>query len=170
MTESFEFWQLCDWIILNWLIKLICWFYLISEIKFQKLKKWTMWCLFVVFSLKFLTEAETVLHWVQASECRSWATAENRSPRLTNWETLSHRTIWCHREAPPRQLQSEIVLAHTDCRLSQMFAKGLPPSHNGKARCVCCASQPMSGNDGICAVENRYSVVWEPGQYTTLAS
>ena len=37
--QSFEFWRVCDWIILNWLIKLIC-FYLISEIKFLKWKKW----------------------------------------------------------------------------------------------------------------------------------
>ena len=36
VTESFEFWQFCDWIILKWLIKLICRFYLISELKFQQ--------------------------------------------------------------------------------------------------------------------------------------
>jgi len=34
--QSFEFWQFCDWIILKWLIKLICRFYLISELKFQQ--------------------------------------------------------------------------------------------------------------------------------------
>ena len=44
------FWVLTiAWIILNWLIKLTCWFYLISEIKFKKLKKWTV----AVFSLCF---------------------------------------------------------------------------------------------------------------------
>ena len=32
--QSFKFWWLCDWIILNWLLKLICWLYLISEIMF----------------------------------------------------------------------------------------------------------------------------------------
>jgi len=38
-----------------------------------------------------------------------------------------------------------------------------------EGRCICHASQPMSGVDGICVVEDRWSVVWEPGQYTTLA-
>jgi len=31
------------------------------------------------------------------------------------------------------------------------------------------ALQPVSGIDGIRVVENRFSVVWEPGKYTTLA-
>ena len=42
MTEYYEFWWLCDWIMLNWFIKLICWFYPISEIKFLNLKQWTI--------------------------------------------------------------------------------------------------------------------------------
>ena len=48
--------------------------------------------------------------------------------------------------------------------------EGFPPGHNGEGRCVCRASQPVSGVDGIRVVENRWSVVWEPGQYTTPAS
>jgi len=47
--------------------------------------------------------------------------------------------------------------------------EGFPPGHNGEGRCVCRAPQPMSGVDGIRVVENRWSVVWKPGQYTTLA-
>jgi len=47
--------------------------------------------------------------------------------------------------------------------------EGFLPSHNGKGRCVCRASQPVSGVDGIRVFENRWSVVSEPGQYTTLA-
>jgi len=37
--------------------------------------------------------------------------------------------------------------------------EGFPPGHNGEGRCVCRASQPVSGIDGICVVENRFSVV-----------
>ena len=47
--------------------------------------------------------------------------------------------------------------------------EGFPPGHNGEGRCACRASQPMLGTDGIRVVENRFSVVWEPGQYTILA-
>jgi len=47
--------------------------------------------------------------------------------------------------------------------------EGFPPGHNGEGQCVCRASQPVLGVDGIRVVENRWSVVWEPGQYTTLA-
>jgi len=47
--------------------------------------------------------------------------------------------------------------------------EGFPPGHNGEGRYVCRASQPVSGIDGICLVENTLSVVWEPGKYTTLA-
>ena len=58
--------------------------------------------------------AGTALHWVRAPGCRSRATAENRSPRSTNWDSLSHRRpIWCRHVAPPGQLQSEFVLAHS---------------------------------------------------------
>jgi len=36
------------------------------------------------------------------------------APRLTNWDSLFHsRPIWCHPVAPPGQLQSGFVLAHT---------------------------------------------------------
>ena len=44
-----------------------------------------------------------------------------------------------------------------------------PSGHNDEGWCVCCASQPVSGVDGIRVVDNRFSVMWEPGQYTTLA-
>ena len=34
--------------------------------------------------------------------------------------------------------------------------EGFPPGHNGEGRCVCRASQPVSGIDGIRVVENRF--------------
>jgi len=47
--------------------------------------------------------------------------------------------------------------------------EGFPPGCSGEGWCVCCASQPMSGVDGIHVVENRWCVVWEPGQRIILA-
>jgi len=46
---------------------------------------------------------------------------------------------------------------------------GSRPAIMAKGLWACRASQPVSGVDGIRVVENRFSVVWEPGQYTTLA-
>ena len=33
--------------------------------------------------------------------------------------------------------------------------EGFPPGYNGEGQCVCRASQPMSGVDGIHVVESR---------------
>jgi len=47
-----------------------------------------------------------VLTLVQVPVCLLRAAAENSSPKLTNWDSLSHRQpIWCLHMAPPGQLQ-----------------------------------------------------------------
>jgi len=68
---------------------------------------------------------------------------------------------------------SQGLCLHTpDCRLSSGGRnRGLPLGHNGKGDASAVHRNPCRGPTnrvGIRVVENRFSVVWEPGQHTTL--
>ena len=103
------------------------------------------------------------------SDASTWRLSGNYSQGLCLHIPDCRRSLDGRRRRQWRRLWISTMASSTTSTTTTQTGEGFPPGHNGEGRCICRTSQPVLGIDWIHVVENMFSVVWEPGQYTTLA-